>query len=130
MAGSGGSSISRDLATEPATEPATERPAAGSAVTERAPLVARLEAVTQRYGKTVALDGVSLDVPEGRLVGLVGPDGVGNSTRLAILSDARHIQSGSVTALASDIGDAAHPPRSARASPTCRRALGKISIPI
>ena len=72
------------------------------------PTVARLEAVTQRYGKTVALDGVSLDLPEGRLVGLVGPDGVGKSTLLAILSGARHIQSGSVMVLAGDISNAAH----------------------
>jgi ribosome-dependent ATPase len=74
----------------------------------RTAAVARLEAVTQRYGKIVALDGVSLDVPEGRLVGLVGPDGVGKSTLLAIVSGARRIQSGSVSVLGGDIGDAAH----------------------
>ena len=36
--------------------------------------------VSHRYGKTVALDGVSLDIPAGRMVGIVGPDGVGKST--------------------------------------------------
>jgi ribosome-dependent ATPase len=96
------------LATEPATKHATERFAAGLAMTGRAPAVAHLEAVTQRYGRTIALDAVSLDVPEGHLVGLVGPDGVGKSTLLAIISGARHIQSGSVSVLGGDIGDAAH----------------------
>ena len=36
-------------------------------MTGRARAVARLESVTQRYGGTVALDGLSLDVPEGCL---------------------------------------------------------------
>ena len=40
-----------------------------------APFVARLEGVSLRYGKTMALDGVALDIPGGRMVGLVGPDG-------------------------------------------------------
>jgi ribosome-dependent ATPase len=96
------------LASQPATEPAAKRSAAGFSMTGRGPTVARLEAVTHRYGRIVALDGVSLDVPEGHLVGLVGPDAVGKSTLLAIVSGARHIQSGSVNVLGGDIGDAAH----------------------
>jgi ABC-type branched-subunit amino acid transport system ATPase component len=47
-------------------------------VTALAPPVAQLDAVTHRYGATVALDDVSVAIPAGRMVGLIGPDGVGN----------------------------------------------------
>jgi ABC-type multidrug transport system ATPase subunit len=70
--------------------------------------IARLEDVTQRYGKTVALDGVTLALPAGRLVGLIGPDGVGKSTLLSIVAGARKIQSGKAYVLDGDIADAAH----------------------
>ena len=36
--------------------------------------------LTKRYGKTVALDGISFDVPRGSMFGLIGPDGAGKST--------------------------------------------------
>ena len=39
--------------------------------------VARLESVGLAYGKTRALDAITFDVPSGRIVGLIGPDGVG-----------------------------------------------------
>jgi ribosome-dependent ATPase len=70
--------------------------------------VARLDNVTQVYGKTTALDAVSPTLPAGCLVGLIGPDGVGKSTILAIIAGARVIQSGSVIVLGGDIADAAH----------------------
>ena len=70
--------------------------------------VAYLDEVTQRYGKTIALDGVSLAVPNGRLVGLIGPDGFGKSSLLAIVAGARQIQSGTAHVLGGNIADAAH----------------------
>ena len=45
--------------------------------------VVRIEDVTHRYGKVVALDGISLEIPSGLMVGIIGPDGVGKSTLLA-----------------------------------------------
>ncbi|HEV2187545.1 MAG TPA: ribosome-associated ATPase/putative transporter RbbA [Stellaceae bacterium] len=70
--------------------------------------VARLEGITQRYGKIAALDGVSLDIPGGRIVGLIGPDGVGKSTLLALVAGARRLQSGAVNVLGGDMANAAH----------------------
>jgi ribosome-dependent ATPase len=69
-------------------------------------LVASVKGVSQRYGKAVALDNVSLDVPAGKMIGLIGPDGVGKSTLLAILAGVRKIQSGEVTVLGGDIASA------------------------
>ena len=75
---------------------------------ERADLVARIEDVTQRYGATVALDAVTLDLPAGCVVGFIGPDGVGKSTLLSIVAGARQIQSGSVFVLNGDMTGSAH----------------------
>jgi ribosome-dependent ATPase len=72
------------------------------------PPIAQLDGVTQRYGKVIALDNVSLTVPAGRLVGLIGPDGVGKSSSLAIIAGARRIQSGKVRVLDGDMADAGH----------------------
>src|SRR5262245_2192329 len=70
--------------------------------------VVRVENVTHRYGKTVALDGISLDVPSGIMVGVVGPDGVGKSTLLALIAGSKKMQEGRVTVLDGDIADVRH----------------------
>ena len=70
--------------------------------------IARIAGVTQRYGNATALDGITLELPAGVLVGLVGPDGVGKSTLLAIVAGARQLQSGQVVVLAGNIADPAH----------------------
>lgn len=78
------------------------------AVNENRTPIAQLDHVTQVYGKATALDDVSLAVPAGRLVGLIGPDGVSKSTALAIIAGARHIQSGAVRGLDGDVSNATH----------------------
>lgn len=70
--------------------------------------VARLESVGLAYGKTQALDAVTFDVPSGRMVGLIGPDGVGKSSLLSLIAGARRVQTGRVDVLGGDIADAAH----------------------
>ncbi len=70
--------------------------------------VARLAAVTHRYGSVTALADIALDIPRGMLVGVIGPDGVGKSTLLGIIAAAKRIQSGSVQVLDGDMADAAH----------------------
>ena len=46
--------------------------------------VARLEGVHKRYGKTLALDGLDLDVRRGELLAVLGPNGAGKSTAIAL----------------------------------------------
>ena len=71
------------------------------------PTVARVEGLDLRYRRSVALDQVDLALPAGLMVGLIGPDGVGKSSLLAVLAGARRIQRGSVEVLGGDMGKAA-----------------------
>ena len=75
---------------------------------ERKSSVAQLAGVTQRYGRVLALDDVTIEIPAGGMAGLIGPDGVGKSTLLSLVAGSREIQSGSVFVLGGDLGDAAH----------------------
>jgi ribosome-dependent ATPase len=68
--------------------------------------VARLEDVSLVYGKTQALDAITLDLPAGCMVGLIGPDGVGKSSLMALVAGARNIQQGRVEVLGGDMADA------------------------
>ena len=70
--------------------------------------VVRLKGVHQRYGQVEALAGIDLDIPEGRMVGLIGPDGVGKSSLMALISGARKIQEGSVEVLGGDMAQRRH----------------------
>ena len=72
------------------------------------PVVARVERVTHRYGKTFALNDLTLDIPAHCMAGLIGPDGVGKSTLLALVSGVRKIQSGNVTVLDGNMADERH----------------------
>lgn len=49
------------------------------------------------YGGTRVLDGVSLDVPDGGFVGILGPNGSGKTTLLRLLAGARRPLSGTIT---------------------------------
>ncbi len=79
-------------------------PASGSCET---PVVSVTD-VTHRYGRVAALQGISLDIPRGIMVGIIGPDGVGKSTLMALIAGSKKIQEGSVTVLDGDIGEARH----------------------
>jgi ribosome-dependent ATPase len=72
------------------------------------PAVVSIQAVTHRYGKVVALDGISLEIPSGIMVGIVGPDGVGKSTLLALVAGSKKMQQGKVIVLDGDIADVRH----------------------
>ena len=64
-----------------------------------------IQHLSHRYGKTLALDGVSLDIPKGATVGLIGPDGVGKSTLLSLMAGVKVIQDGRVEVLGGDMAD-------------------------
>ena len=72
------------------------------------PPVVTIETVTHWYKKTLALDEVSVDVPPGQMVGLIGPDGVGKSTLMGLISGAKIVQKGTVRVLGGDIGQRRH----------------------
>jgi ribosome-dependent ATPase len=67
-----------------------------------------LKHVTQRYGKVTALDDISLDIPSGKISGLIGPDGIGKSSVLSLIAGARKLQRGRVEALGGSMADARH----------------------
>jgi branched-chain amino acid transport system ATP-binding protein len=53
--------------------------------------------LTRRFGGIVALDGVSLDVPQGEIVGLIGPNGAGKTTVFNIVTRLYRPDGGDVT---------------------------------
>nr|MBP7485717.1 ATP-binding cassette domain-containing protein [Aquabacterium sp.] len=55
----------------------------------------------------MALESVSLALPAGKTIGLVGPDGVGKSTLLSIMAGVKRIQSGQVQVLGLGLADTA-----------------------
>lgn len=61
--------------------------------------LATLHNVTRRFGATLALDDISLEIEAGSLVGLLGPNGAGKSTLLSLLAGLRRPTSGRVTLL-------------------------------
>lgn len=66
-----------------------------------------VDQVSHRYDRVTALDQVSLTLPLGRTIGLVGPDGVGKSTLLALISGTRRLQTGRMEVLGADLSEAA-----------------------
>lgn len=62
-----------------------------------APVALSLVAVRVRYRTTVALDGVTLEVRRGEIVGLLGPNGSGKSTTLAVAAGVLSPTEGTVT---------------------------------
>ncbi|BBF92725.1 ribosome-associated ATPase/putative transporter RbbA [Blastochloris tepida] len=73
----------------------------------RDPIV-RIEALSHRFGGKAALIDVTLDLPAGSTTAVVGPDGVGKSTLLSLISGTRKIQAGTVTVLGGDMREARH----------------------
>ncbi|MFY2942809.1 ribosome-associated ATPase/putative transporter RbbA [Achromobacter xylosoxidans] len=70
--------------------------------------VVKLSGVSLRYGRTLALDGITLDIAAGRMIGLIGPDGVGKSSLLALIAGSRAVQEGTIEVLGGDMASKRH----------------------
>ncbi len=70
--------------------------------------VARITGLTHRYGETFAVDNLDLEIPAGCMAGFIGPDGVGKSSLLALISGVRKIQQGEVQVLDGDMRSSRH----------------------
>ncbi|MBO0710438.1 MAG: ribosome-associated ATPase/putative transporter RbbA [Acetobacteraceae bacterium] len=69
---------------------------------------ATITGVRHRYGARIALNDVALAVPARCMAGVIGPDGVGKSTLLALIAGVRTIQQGEVVVFGGTMRDAAH----------------------
>jgi len=70
--------------------------------------IARIAGLTHGYGHNTVLNGVDLEIPAGCMVGLIGPDGVGKSSLLALIAGVRKIQKGTIEVLGGDIQHKQH----------------------
>jgi ABC-2 type transport system ATP-binding protein len=64
----------------------TTAPAAPARPVDTRPTVLTIDGLHKRYGDTVAVDGVTLDIKEGSFYGIVGPNGAGKTTTLSIVT--------------------------------------------
>ncbi|MFF1877530.1 ABC transporter ATP-binding protein [Leifsonia sp. NPDC058230] len=80
--------VAPDVAVAPEVIPAPEVTPAPTAApaASRAPSVLSLYGLHKRFGDTVAVDGVSLEVAEGSFYGIVGPNGAGKTTTLSMVT--------------------------------------------
>ena len=49
-------------------------------------LVLRADGLSKKYGKRTVVDNVSMELPEGRIVGLLGPNGAGKTTTFSMIT--------------------------------------------
>ena len=91
--------------------------------------VVGLKSVSLSYGHTRALSDITLDLPSGRLIGLMGPDGVGKSSLLSLVAGARAVQAGTVHVLGGDMADSGHRARTCPRIAYMPQGLGKNLYP-
>lgn len=92
-------------------------------------VAASIEHISHRYGKTVGLADVSIDFPARRMVGVIGPDGVGKSTLLALIAGVRAIQQGRVMVFGGDMADKTHRQRHSARIAYMPQGLGRNLYP-
>ena len=78
-------------------------PAARDDEPEERPVVLSIKGLGKRYGGTVAVEGIDLDIRAGSFYGIVGPNGAGTTTTLSIVTGLLRPDEGSVTVLGADV---------------------------
>ncbi len=67
------------------------------------PAALRIDCLVKRYGDFVAVNGISLEVPEGEFFGLLGPNGAGKTTTINAIVGLAKITSGSIALFGHDV---------------------------
>jgi ABC-type branched-subunit amino acid transport system ATPase component len=67
------------------------------------PVIIECTGVSVRFGGLMALDGASLEVHEGEIVGLIGPNGAGKTTLMECISGFRRVTTGAITHRGDDL---------------------------
>ncbi len=96
---------------------------------DRASPVVRVAGVRLRYGKVEALAGVDLELPADRMIGLIGPDGVGKSSLLSLIAGARALQDGDIRTLGGDMRSRSHRNRACPRIAYMPQGLGRNLYP-
>ncbi|HMJ81111.1 MAG TPA: ABC transporter ATP-binding protein, partial [Candidatus Dormibacteraeota bacterium] len=96
----------------PGASPPPGPPAAPRAMAD---LVIETENLVKRYGRTTALDGLSMRVPSGEVFGFLGPNGAGKTTAVKLLVGLTAPTAGNGRVLGRPLGDVA-----------ARRAIGYL----
>jgi len=90
---------------QPPTQPPAPAPerAPNSALGQHgAPIVVVLEHVSRRFGDVVAVEDVSLAIPEGAIVGVIGPSGAGKTSTIRLMTGSLAPDTGVVRVLGED----------------------------
>lgn len=80
----------------------TKRPALPAKQPQQ-PVVLRADGLVKRYGQTLAVDEVDLEIRQGSIFGVVGPNGAGKTTTLSMVTGLLRPDAGSVTVLDHDV---------------------------
>ncbi len=56
----------------------------------------QIQGLTKKYGRVVALDNISIDLPKGRIIGLLGPNGSGKTTLIKVINGLLQPDSGAI----------------------------------
>lgn len=91
--------------------------------------IVRTDGLQHFYGRTRALAPTSFEIPAGRIVGFVGPDGVGKSTLLGLIAGAKRCRAGILQVLGGDMKSARHRQRICSRIAFMPQGLGKNLFP-
>lgn len=90
-------------AAPPATKKRAPRTAASKQPQTLQPVVLAASGLVKRYGQTLAVDEVDLEIRQGSIFGVVGPNGAGKTTTLSMITGLLRPDAGSVTVLDHDV---------------------------